>query len=96
MEYIEKFEKIAIKRFNLFLFTMQHALEVVNDCEKTGTRIYGIDGFKLHDDGRIQPFMEHSVDYSYAQDEYAVYDLAKAFLEQKKNLGLVFEIVVEG
>ena len=94
MEYIEKFEKTAIKRHNLFLFTPENALEVIEDCEQTGTVIYGVDGFVLYDDGRIQPFMEHSVDYSGVQDKNTVYQLAKMFVDEKKNLGLFFEIVV--
>ena len=93
MDIINKFEGTAIKHANMLLFTSIQVLEIIGDCERTGTRIYGIDGFRLNN-GWIQPLGEHSVDFSRIQDEYDVYDLAKMFVEQRQDLELVFEIVL--
>lgn len=93
MDIIKKFEGVAIKHANMLLFTSLQALEIIEECKKTGTRIYGIDGFKINNSW-IQPFGEHSVDFSCVQNEYAVYDLAKAFVENRTSLDLVFEIVL--
>lgn len=93
MDIINKFEGAAIKHSNMLLFTSVQVLEIIEVCKKMGTRIYGIDGFRLNN-GWIQPFIEHSVDFSYIQDKYAVYDLAKVFIEERLNLELVFEIVL--
>lgn len=93
MDIIKKFEEAAIKHSNMLLFTSVQTLEIIEDCRKMGTRIYGIDGFKIS--GKwIQPIGEHSVDFSYIQNEHALYDMAKTFVEERMNLELVFEIVI--
>ena len=93
MDIIKKFERTAIKHSNMLLFTSVQTLEIIEDCRKTGTRIYGIDGFKISDKW-IQPIGEHSVDFSYIQNEYALYDMARTFIEKRMNQELFFEIVI--
>jgi hypothetical protein len=52
--------------------------------------IHGIDAVKITETC-TQPFMEYSIDYS---SKERVWDEAIAFIKDKENLGLLFEIVI--
>lgn len=79
----------AIVRGGTHLYRFTEALELVNLCQKSALPVLGIDSF-LVTSSKTQPFMEHSVDLSDSQNSY---EEAKVFLNIKKDLGFVFEVV---
>lgn len=94
---IEKeFMSKALKRGNILLFEPEIAISFIRQCKAKNIVILGIDGFQCCEE-KIQPFLEHSVDYSELsrQSYAAIYKIAEDFINEKKNKGLVFEIVVD-
>ncbi len=79
----------AIIRGNTHYYDYENAIELVNICQQNGLTILGIDSF-IVTETKTQPFMEHSIDLSDSQNSYKD---AKAFLNLKKDLGFVFEVV---
>lgn len=73
------------------------AMLAIDECKKNSIPIYGIDAVKITDTS-IQPFMEHSIDYTACPypDRYFdnVWDEAIQFIKSKEHLGLHFEIVI--
>lgn len=63
--------------------------KLVDICQQRGLPIIGIDSVVVTET-KIQPFMEHSVDLSDSQNSY---EDDKIFLNHKKDLGFVFELV---
>ncbi|XMB72625.1 hypothetical protein RJI07_01655 [Mycoplasmatota bacterium WC30] len=97
MNIIEKeFSDIAIKRYNLFLFKMDDALDVIQRCKELKIWIFGIDSFIFKGQG-IQPFMEFSPDYSYLNHKNNIWEIASNFIIEasKENEQFVFEIVYD-
>ena len=74
------------------LYTYPDALKLVENCEHNGFPILGIDSFKVLD-AKTQPYMEHSVDWSNVVKNENTFELARAFLKEKRKYGFVFEIV---
>jgi len=79
----------AIIRGNTHYYGYENAIELVNICQHNGLTILGVDSF-IVTETKTQPFMEHSIDLSDSQNSY---EDAKAFLNLKKDLGFVFEVV---
>ncbi len=79
------------KRYGIMYFGFEDTLELLALCQKTNTEILGVDAFKLSDGDLIQPFSEHSFDFS--SDSYN-YTWIIDFVSSKKDLGLVFEVVM--
>jgi len=79
----------AIIRGNKHLYCFADALSLVEICHQNNIKVLGIDSF-LITETKTQPFLEHSVDFSGIKDTYEV---AKEFLEKKKDFGFMFEIV---
>lgn len=79
----------AIIRGNAHYYAYENAMELVDICQKNRLPILGIDSF-IVTKIKTQPFMEHSIDLSDSQNSY---EDAKAFLNLKKELGFVFEVV---
>ena len=94
MNILKKYKDSAYKRGNILLFEIDQMLEIIEDCRKETLSIYGFDGFKIGAD-TIQPFSEHSVDFSTIADDPKVYDLSRNFVLSKKSTGLLFEIVLD-
>jgi len=73
------------------------AVHIVNKCEQAQIPIYGIDAAKIADTC-IQPYMQHSVDYTtspYPEGYFEnVWDEAIQFIKRREQLGLHFEIVI--
>ncbi|MFB0957514.1 MAG: hypothetical protein QMB61_00675 [Clostridiaceae bacterium] len=87
---IKNFKNHAIIPAYTPYFDAGTAIEIISECKKEQVQIYGIDAVKISEYG-TQPFMEHSVDYSYVSN---VWDEALTFIHSKQNLGLHFEIVM--
>lgn len=79
----------AIIRGNTHYYGHENAIELVNICQQNGLPILGVDSFFVTE-AKTLPFLEHSIDLSDSQNSYKD---AKAFLNLKKDLGFVFEVV---
>ena len=79
----------ALIRANTHYYEYQDAVKLVELCRNEGIPVLGIDSF-IVTETRTQPFIEHSIDLSYCGETH---DKAKAFLDQKRDFGFVFEVV---
>lgn len=79
----------AIIRGNTHYYGYENAVELIDICQQNGLPVLGIDSL-IVTETKTQPFMEHSIDFS---DSLNSYEDAKAFLNLKKDLGFVFEVV---
>lgn len=71
LDNIEKqFKDTSIIHHNIFLFRPYDALAVIEKCRSLNKKIYGIDAFNLFENGKIQPVMEQSIDYTSKGYEY--------------------------
>lgn len=82
----------AIIRGQTRLYRFNDALFLVDMCEKNGVPILGVDSFFVTDSITL-PQLEHSADFSLEPSNVSSYELARAFLDSKKNLDFVYEIV---
>ena len=96
MSILEQYEDLAFLSGVTPLFPPDVMLEIIEACQNANLRIYGFDGFKIWENGGVQPFIEHSVDYSNIEDKQEIFRMSKDFILKKANLGLMFEIVVDG
>ena len=96
MGILKQYEELASLHWVTPLFPPNVMLEIIEACQKADLRIYGFDGFKLWENDGIQPFMEHSVDYSNIEDKQEIFRMSREFIVEKADLGLLFEIVVDG
>ena len=81
----------AIQRGGLLLFNHADAMQLINLCKDKNIPILGIDAFFISD-GYTHPVMEHSADFSRTAliDSF---ECASQFLESRKGLDLVYEII---
>ena len=92
MGIINSFKAKGHQHGGVLAFSPEIALSIVSRLEEAGVDVLGIDGFKIGQDS-IQPFMEHSINFEYSEENWS---RARKFLQEKKDLGLVFEIVARG
>ena len=89
-----EFRKRSLENYGVVVLSGLDACAMVRRAQQDGVRVLGIDSFLIRN-GAIQPFMEHSVDYSirgfYADSDW---DTAVTFIESKVSLGFVFEVVL--
>lgn len=98
MDIIEtEFEDVVIKRGNMRMYNTVDAVNVIKKCHQLNKKIYAIDALKVWDT-YIQPFMEQSVDYTEITDDPKcnVWEMAIEFINSKKDMGFVYEIVYDG
>jgi len=103
MKFNFKLDEIGIEFFHhaiihkgIYLFSDDDAKAVIGRCEENGRKILGVDAFKFQEGGKIQPFSEHSVDYSDAKENNGgCWIEAKDFIASKLGFGLYFEIIYE-
>ena len=76
--------KNAIIRYGIVLFDANNAIEFINLCKKGNLTILGIDAFLLYEDGKIQPVLEHSIDFSYDVSG-DIWCKASEFIKSKKT-----------
>ena len=81
----------AMIRGGLKLYRYDDAVSLVTLCDIHNIQILGIDAFFVAD-GYTHPMMEHSIDLSNTETTQRN-EVAYKFLESKRNLELVFEIV---
>lgn len=68
----------------VFLLAPPDALEFIEANRKVGVPISGIEGFFIHDEDRIQPSQDHTVDFSI--DIENSHDLASQFIDERRQL----------
>lgn len=79
---------------NLILFPYEDSLLFLGLCKKEKRKVLGIDGFRVIGD-KIQPDQEHtSADFDNDNFEVA-FEKAKKFLEERKSMGIWFEVVTD-
>jgi hypothetical protein len=92
-----EFASRAIVRGGLYLLRPLNAVQFVHRCREESIEILGIDGFKITET-TTQPLMEQSVDFSSSNSLSPVgtntWDQAIAFLIERKELDLFFEVVI--
>jgi hypothetical protein len=102
---MNKVEKLFIKKKLVimmpgnmwFVMTKENSIEFIDCCEKEKIQINGIDGFYLHANGKTEPSMANSIDFtssSLQSDNMNVYEYSRKFIQSKKE-DLFFEIVCE-
>ncbi len=79
----------AIIKGGLHFYEIADAMPLIDILEEKKIQVLGVDGFTVSDSETI-PYMEHSIDLSNETDSHSK---ARAFLESKNNLNLVFEVV---
>lgn len=81
----------AIRRGGLYLYRYDDAITLINLCTANNLQVFGIDTFFVSD-GYTHPIMEHSIDLS-NMDASEANIAACRFLDSRKNLDFVYEIV---
>ena len=97
MNILEKeFKDKVIIKAGILLFSADDAITLIGRCQQLGLKILGIDAFKVTAN-TTQPILKHSIDYSKLNSKIKEdnWSIAKNFLKERKNLGLVFEIIYE-
>ncbi|HSH04925.1 MAG TPA: hypothetical protein VLL52_20595 [Anaerolineae bacterium] len=93
-EVEKSFLRFKVTKGNSLILNPIHANEFLDECEKLGYIILGIDSFFVSNKV-TRPSLENSLDftnYKFAtKDE--MYAFARKFVEQRKNLNLRFEII---
>ncbi|WP_129716183.1 hypothetical protein [Pedobacter sp. SYP-B3415] len=93
---IEKlFEKKALNRYGLLLLKDNQAAEFIDECEKQGVNILGIDVFQIIGDN-IQPLMDLGIDFTNCEHEYSRsdrYNMGRNKINNRDNI--YYEIVTE-
>lgn len=88
----EQFKHVAVIRGGIFLLHTEDAIRFVEACRDTGTRISGLEGFKVEGD-RIQPLQDHSVDY--CGSDHKNHETSLAFLRLREGKDIWFEVVTD-
>jgi hypothetical protein len=89
-----EFRKRSVRNYGVMTLSASDACEMIGRAKHENVRVLGIDSFVIRGVS-IQPFMEHSIDYSargfFSESDW---DDAIAFIQGKASLGLVFEVVL--
>ena len=85
----EQFAPVALRRGSVFLLSPSDALRFVDECERNGVVILGVEGFKVFGE-KIQPFQEHSFDlYGEKAKNHAI---TRDFIQQRLKTDIWFEV----
>ena len=88
---IEKlFEPVGLIRGGVFLLRDEDALRFIEECERRGVPILGVEGFRVQGQ-MIQPFQEHSFDLERVNPDS--HRIAKDFIADRLHQELWFEVV---
>lgn len=95
MDLIERdFSSKAISRSGISLYHPSDAIEVIRMCRRLRRQILGIDVFWIREQG-VQPVQAESIDFSAKGMTSGNWDEAEQFVRERRNDGLVFEVVYE-
>ena len=87
----EAFSDVAFLCGEVFLLNTRDSLRFVNELRNAGIPILGIEGFRVFEKGQIQPQQDHSIDFG--NELEGTHQRTEAFLKERSNLDLWFEIV---
>jgi hypothetical protein len=87
-----EFLNVAVTHLDMIMYHPEDALRVINRCRELNRKILGIDAF-IVDGEKIQPSLEHSIDFSIKKSDKGFWSEAEEFIRQYMNEGFVFEIV---
>jgi hypothetical protein len=91
LQLLERFSCYAVHRSGTDYHCRRTALEILDECEKMGLRIHGIDGFFLTDTTTHQP-----IEWIFAATAASTdYDAARRFIHSAAALPLFYELVIE-
>ena len=88
----QKYKKRAVRYSKIWMYFVNTAIEVINDCREHQIKIYALEAFRVFGQG-IQPDMEHSVDFVNNDGNW---DEAIAFLSTEENAAYLYEIWYKG
>jgi hypothetical protein len=93
---LREFLDEAIIRYNLVLFKSEIAKKVILSCKKNKKMIFGIDVFLIKEEF-IEPFGDHSIDFSNIVTKEQSWARAIDFIETKHiiNNEFLYEVVYE-
>lgn len=78
-----------------FIMSKSVSIEFIDSCKREGIDILGIDGFFFYHDGRVEPSMEDSIDFSSTYNgnrKTNIYELSRQFILTRKD-NLFFEVI---
>ena len=90
---VDMFESRGFRRGGIMFLKPQDAIDLIEAARQQRKPILGIDAFIVTDIA-TQPLMEHSADYSDQLDSLDTWSAAHEHIEQRRNLGFVFEVVI--
>ena len=92
---INRFKDKGIKPGGIYMFNSTDAIEIIEYCKKQKVAILGIDALRIFD-GKTQPQMDHSVDYTDSRHNHdrEYWDEAIEFLKEHQAPDRYFEIVI--
>ncbi len=91
-ELEKRFEPVALIRGSVFLLSAADALRFVEECERKGVDILGVEGFKVFGQ-KIQPQQEHSFDLDGKRERN--HAIAKEFIQRRINSDIWFEVITD-
>ena len=84
-----QFAAVALQRGSVFLLSPSDVLRFVDECERNGVDILGVEGFKVFGE-KIQPFQEHSFDlYGQKANNHSI---IRDFIQQRLKSDIWFEV----
>ena len=90
-----EFRPKSKRGYGIIMLSADDACAMIRRAQREKVRVLGIDAFLIRGE-TVQPFMEHSNDYStrgyYLDSDW---DDAVAFIGSKMPLGFVFEVVLD-
>lgn len=88
-----KYKDIDVIRCRgMWLYFIEEAIGVINDCKEQGIMVYGLDAFKLSGRG-IQSNANNSLRMEKSADNY---EKAINFLSEPERIDYLYEILYEG
>lgn len=94
-DFEKKFADRRLTRGGAFVLSATDALELINDAEREGVQVLGLDAFRVRP-SETEPVLEHSIDYSRPPNvKRDAWDSAKSHIISRQPLNLSFEVVLE-
>lgn len=88
-----EFTRRAVERGGILMLAPADACALVERARRERIPVLGIDGFRLGSES-TQPDLAHSIDFSSAPFRADPWSAAAAFLEERIQSGLHFEVVL--
>jgi hypothetical protein len=90
---VSTFEGRGLRRGGILFIGPDEAIELIEAARHQNNPILGVDSFIVSETS-TQPFMEHGPDYSNLPRSADTWSKAREFIEQQRNAGFLFEVVI--